>query len=155
MRFEKQTFESWNDLKIREYQDIEFAKCKFYGCSFGFGFSPDYSRRTTATGIKLIGCEAHKCQITAAVLRDVVIEDLRSDVIMVYGALWDRVKFKGRGGTWLVHGTFLGMDSTDSSMARYQDLCSHFMQTLIGRSTLVRPISTNLAYGQGVCRRVW
>jgi hypothetical protein len=125
--FERQQFENWADpYTVDHHSNIEFRKCKFHGCSFGYGFSKDYSSRSVAEAIKFIDCEVRKCQIKAAVVRDILIENLRSDVIMVYGALWDRVKFKGRGGKWLIHGTFLGLDSTDSSMARYQDLCSEF-----------------------------
>lgn len=130
IQFEKQIFEGWGDIRADLHKDFEFRRCKFYGCSFGYAFSADFSRRSTALGIKLIDCEAHKCQIKAAVLRDILIENLRSDGIMVYGALWDGVKFKGRSGRWLVHGTFLGMGSTDTSMARYQDLCTKFYSTV-------------------------
>ena len=122
--FERRTFEAYNDLDgVYSYRDLDFKKCKFLGCSIGYGYSPDYSRRTTAERISIKDCEARKCQIKAAVFREVLVQNIRSDTIMVYGALFEHVKFKGRCGIWLIHGTFMGVNSTEADEARYQDLC--------------------------------
>ena len=85
-RFEKQVFEGFHDPEeIRTYSDLELIKCKFYGGGFGHRHTPDFSRRTTAERVILKDCEARKFCVGPALVRDILIENLRSDVIRSTG----------------------------------------------------------------------
>jgi len=129
--FERQQFVSHYDPdEIRSYENIEFVKCKFYGGGFGYRHTPDYSRRTTAQNITIRNCEAKKFSIGPALLRDIWIENLKSDMILAYGPLLEHVKFRGRCGKWLIHGTFQGINQSELERAQYQPLCTRFYKTV-------------------------
>lgn len=73
-RFERQRFQSWREPEdIRSYRDIELIKCKIYDGAFGWRYSPDYSRRTTAEGISIINCEVRKVNIGPALFRNILL----------------------------------------------------------------------------------
>jgi hypothetical protein len=60
-----------------------------------------------AERILISNCEVRKFPIGPALFRDITIENLKSDVIIVYSALFDHVTFKGPCGNWMIHGSFL------------------------------------------------
>ena len=107
-RIEGQKIEGRYDPKdIRTYSDIEIVNCKIYGGGFGWRYSPDYTRRTTAQRILISNCEVQKLPIGPGLFREVIIENLKSDLIIVYSALFEHVAFKGRCGDWMIHGAAL------------------------------------------------
>ena len=107
-RIEGQKFESIYDQKeISTYTDMEISKCKILGGGFGWRHSADYRRRTMAERILISNCEVRKFPIGPALFRDITIENLKSDVIIVYSALFEHVTFKVPCGNWMIHGAFL------------------------------------------------
>jgi hypothetical protein len=107
IRFERQEFEDiHDDPDIRSYSDIEIVKCKIHAGGFGWPHSPDYSRRTTAERISIIDCEVRRFGIGPALCRDILIQNLKSDVLIVYSALFEHVTIKGRCGRLMIHGEF-------------------------------------------------
>lgn len=125
-RFEKQEIHGYNDPdRIMAVADLEFVKCKITGSGFGYRHSPDFSQRSSAKNIRLVGCHVRKCLIGPALLEDIHIENLNSDVTIVWGAVFRHVTIKGRCDNLMIHGAAdSGMFHGD--LVRYLDLCDVF-----------------------------
>jgi hypothetical protein len=129
-RFEKQDIHGYHDPdRIVTVADMEFAKCKITGSGFGYRHSPDFSLRSSAKNIRLVGCHVRKCLIGPALLEDIYIENLNSDLTIVWGALFKHVSIKGRCDKLMIHG------ANDSGMfgrelTQYWALCDEFYETV-------------------------
>ena len=132
-RFEKQEFHNRCDPDaILAFSDIEFVKCKFLGGGFGYRYTPDFSRRTSAKDIRIINCESRKFGIGAALLEDVYIENFRCDLVTVWGALFKHVTIKGRCDSLMIHGiTGQGdIEVGGKGVLPYRALCDEFYETV-------------------------
>mgnify|MGYP006909080167 CR=1 FL=1 len=125
-RFEKQEFYNRYDPDtILSFHDLEFFKCKFLGGGFGYRYTDDFSRRTSAKNIRVIDCESQKFGIGPALLEDIYVENFRGDLVTVWGALFKHVTIKGRCDKLMIHGAAKpGMLHGD--LARYWDICNVF-----------------------------
>ena len=129
-RFEKQDIHGYHDPdRIMTVADLEFAKCKISGSGFGYRRSPDFSQRSNAKNIRLVGCQVRKCLIGPAVLEDIQIENLNSDVTIIWGALFKHVTIKGRCDKLMIHGGYESGMPKDV-LARYWLLCDGFYETV-------------------------
>jgi hypothetical protein len=125
-RFERQEFTNHYDPDaIVSFSDLEFVKCKFLGGGFGYRHSPDFSSRTSASNIRLIDCEAQKFGVGPALLRNIYVENLRCDLVIVWGALLQHVTIKGRCDNLMIHGT-PNSQVFGGELARYWDVCKAF-----------------------------
>lgn len=132
-RFEKQEINDYHDPdRIMTVSDLEFVKCKISSSGFGFRHSPDFSQRSSAKNIRLIGCQVRKCLIGPALLEDVHIENLNSDMIIVWGALFKHVTIKGRCDKLMIHGiTGRGdIEVGGKGVLPYRALCDEFYESV-------------------------
>jgi hypothetical protein len=132
-RYENQEFTSRYDPDaILSFSDMEFVKCKFLGGGFGYRHAPDFSQRTSASNIIIKDCEVRKFGIGPALLSDIHIENLRSDVVIVWGAVLRHVTIKGRFDKLMIHGiTGHGdIEVGQPGMYRYRELCDSFYNTI-------------------------
>lgn len=104
-RFEKQEIRNYHDPdRIVAVADMEFVKCKIYSSGFGFRHAPDFSQRSSARNVRIVDCQIRKCLIGPALLENIHIENLNSDVTIVWGALLKHVTIKGRCDKLMIHG---------------------------------------------------
>ena len=126
-KFEKQEyFNRYDPDEILSFSDFEFVKCKFMGGGFGYRHTPDFSRRTSASNIRIVNCEARKFGIGPALLSDIHIENMRSDVVIVWGALFRHVTIKGRFDKLMIHGIPSTCSIGSPEMFRYWETCDAF-----------------------------
>lgn len=132
-KFEKQEFCGRCDPDaILAFRDLEFVKCKFLGGGFGYRHTPDFSQRTSATNIRVVDCQARKFGIGPALLENVFIENLNSDVTIVWGALFKHVTVNGRCDNLMIHGiTGRGdIEVGGKGVLPYRTLCDDFYETV-------------------------
>lgn len=132
-RFEKLEFHNRLDPDaILSFSQVEFIKCKFLGGGFGYRYTPDFSQRTSARNVRIIGCESRKFGIGPALLEDIFIEDFRCDLVTVWGALFKHVTIKGRCDKLMIHGiTGRGdIDVGGRGVLPYRALCDDFYATV-------------------------
>jgi hypothetical protein len=75
-----------------------------YDCAFGWKHTPDYSRRATAEGISIINCDMRNATIGPALFRNIVVENLKSDSMILFSPVYEHVTLRGRFGRWMIHG---------------------------------------------------
>jgi hypothetical protein len=132
-RFEKQEFHGYHDPdRIMTVENLEFVKCKITGSGFGYRHSPDFSQRSSAKNIRLVGCHVSKCVIGPALLEDIHIENVRGDLIIVWGGLFKHVTIKGRFDSLMLHGiTGRGdIEPGGKGVLPYRAQCDEFYETV-------------------------
>lgn len=78
-------------------QDRRFVDCNFDDCHLSL--TTDVARASVVRRVELIRCRANFCSLGPGLLEDVTVEQLgTSDLLLVWGALFSRVKLSGRMG---------------------------------------------------------
>jgi hypothetical protein len=94
--FENQTFHDFVDHDSAAiFSDIEFRRCCFNHCSISVTHDP--KRRTTVRNVQLYNCIANGPFIDAAVLEDILVENLKTPgMFQIFGAAFKHVVLRGR-----------------------------------------------------------
>ena len=118
--------------RVMTVADLEFIRCKFSASGFGYRHTSDFSRRSSARNIRIIDCQIRKCLIGPGMLEDIYIENLNSDVTIVWGALFNHVTIKGRCDKLMIHGiTGQGdIDVGGRGVLPYRALCDDFYKSV-------------------------
>ena len=83
--FKNQLIQGYFDRNSgRVYSDLEFRNCQFVACSFGTLRDP--SRRPTARRISITDCSVLSCSLSGAILDEVCVNGLESEVNLILGA---------------------------------------------------------------------
>lgn len=78
-------------------EGVRFVDCVFENSALSL--TKDVQRRSTVSDVELIRCSANGCDVGPAVLSNVVVDSLTTDdLLIVWGALFDRVVFRGLTG---------------------------------------------------------
>ena len=76
---------------------MRFVDCKFENAALSLTKSID--RRSVVSNVELVRCSANGCDIGPAILRNVKVDTLATDdLLIVWGALFDQVKLQGAIG---------------------------------------------------------
>ena len=80
-----------------QLEDRRFVDCEFVNCHLSL--TTDVTRASVVRRVELTRCRVHFCSIGPGLLEDVSVEQLgTSDLLLVWGALFSRVKFSGPMG---------------------------------------------------------
>lgn len=101
-RFENQEFVQWFDRGSGAvYSDLEFVKCRFE--SSGLSITRNPKLRATVCNVRLTKCEQRGSAIDAAILEDVIVEDLKTKgLLQTWGAVFKHVTLRGKIGRIMV-----------------------------------------------------
>jgi hypothetical protein len=99
LNYEKQEFssEDFDDFESGAlFQDVEFRRCYFQGCSLSVTRDP--SLRSTVRNVRLIDCGQRGCSLDTAVLEDVLVDGFKTNgqLFQTWGAVFNRVVLKGK-----------------------------------------------------------
>src|SRR5580704_18873513 len=94
--FHNRTFKSFDDRESAAvFSDIEFRECHFDNCAISMTHEP--ALRSTVRNISLIDCEVSACWIRAAVVEDMLVENLKTPGFLhTFGAVFKHVVLRGR-----------------------------------------------------------
>jgi hypothetical protein len=79
---------------LRSDDPTTFIDCRFQNCALSLTTNP--GMRSEVSNLSLVGCSAHQCDVGPAILRNIRIDSLNtSDLLIIWGAVFDRVKISG------------------------------------------------------------
>lgn len=79
---------------LRIHGPMTLTDCRFQNCALSLTTNIDL--RSEISNVTLVRCSAHQCDIGPAILRNINIDSLdASDLLIVWGAVFDRVKISG------------------------------------------------------------
>lgn len=76
----------------------------FEHCSFGYNKSWFSNRRDTIENSRIENCKVTRCSIGPAIVRNVSLTNLRNDMLICWGTLFDELTLTGKFGSIMVHG---------------------------------------------------
>lgn len=108
---------------------LRFVNCNFENSALSL--TKDIQRRSTASNIELIKCSANGCDIGPAVLRNVRIDSLATnDLLIVWGAFFDRVKLSGPIGKIKINHFVHHADRSEATQGPFDRARTNFYETV-------------------------
>jgi hypothetical protein len=101
--YEKQEFAGWIDRDSgRTFQDVEFRRCSFLGCSISATTDP--ALRSTFRNVRLIDCEQRASGVGAPILENIDVIGLKThQLLILFGAVFRHVRLAGKIGELLIN----------------------------------------------------
>lgn len=108
---------------------IRLANCTFENSAFSLTTILD--RRSSASNLDIVKCSANGCDVGPAVFRNIRIDSLSTnDLLIVWGALFDRVKLSGSIGKIKINPFVHHSDRSESTQGPFDRAREEFYRTV-------------------------
>src|SRR5882724_12943072 len=130
INYKQGTFDSLYDRgDALGIESMRFENCTFSNCAFSL--TKDIKRRSIARNIEVLNCSVIGCNIGPAILEDVRVHGLAtSDLFIIWGALFNRVKLSGTIGKVKINQEVHFIDRKESTQGPFDDFRHRFYSSV-------------------------
>ncbi len=110
-------------------EDMRFVGCEFSSCALSL--TKDITRRSIARNIEIFNCSANGCDIGPAILEDIQVNGLNTnDLLIIWGALFNRVKLSGTIGKIKINHFVHHVDRTELTQGPFDNYRNNFYNSI-------------------------
>jgi hypothetical protein len=110
-------------------ENASFLDCEFLSC--GLSLTKNVERRAIVRNAELIGCRANGCHVGPAIFDGVTISNLgTNDLLLVWGALFQRVTLEGSIGKIKISPFVDAVDRSQATQLPFDEARKHFYSNI-------------------------
>lgn len=86
------------------FKDVECVGCSFVDANFGYNGNWKKNVRDSLSDVLVQDADIHGCMVGPAIIRRAAFSNIRGDLLICWGTLFDRVKVLGRFDALMING---------------------------------------------------